>query len=100
MDSKALKNAKEVFASSKDFQNAISALNNGQSVLWEGCLGSSNALIGGEIVDRLGRPLIVIISKAKDLESVSNDFAIFSDSSSILPPLFFQTALPKNKTIK
>ena len=81
MDSKALKNAKEVFASSKDFQNAISALNNGQSVLWEGCLGSSNALIGGEIVDRLGRPLIVIISKAKDLESVSNDFAIFSDSS-------------------
>lgn len=80
MDSRTLKNAKEAFAASKEFQRTISALNDGQSVLWDGCIGSSNALIGGEIVDRLSRPLIVVISKTKELEGVSNDFAIFTDS--------------------
>ena len=36
MDSSSLKNAKEVLSSSKEFQETISALNDGQSVLWEG----------------------------------------------------------------
>ncbi|MGN0910247.1 MAG: hypothetical protein ACI4NV_02365, partial [Thermoguttaceae bacterium] len=81
MDSSSLKNAKEVLSSSKEFQETISALNDGQSVLWDGCLGSSNAFIGGEIVERLARPLIVIISKPKELESVTKDFSFFTDSS-------------------
>ena len=96
MDSSSLKNAKEVLSSSKEFQETISALNDGQSVLWEGCLGSSNAFIGGEIVERLARPLIVIISKPKELESVTKDFSFFTDSSVYQYP--FATIFPNSSS--
>ncbi len=82
-----LSRVKSDFASSRDFQQTIETLKHGESVLWDGCVGSSYALIGGLAASEMNRTMLVVVSKVGDVERAANDLAFFTDSPILTYPV-------------
>lgn len=91
MSSPVLTGIKKDLATSNDFQRTMETIGRGESVVWNGCVGSSYAFLGGVVSDETRRPILVVVSKVGDVERAANDLAFFTDSPILTYPVLPET---------
>lgn len=78
---------KSRLAQTPDFERTAAALRGGESVVWDGCVGSSFAFLGATAAERLRKTLLVVVAKVGNVESVAADLALFTDAPILKYPL-------------
>ena len=69
------------------FQRSLECLSAGESVVWDGCLGSCYALWGATLSETTNRPILLVVSRASLVERAVADFQLFSDAPVFSYPL-------------
>ena len=87
MNNPFISTVKSQFADSYNFQQTLDRVSAGESVVWDGCYGSSYALLGATLVERAKKTLLVLVAKVAQVERVANDFALFTDATVLKFPL-------------
>ena len=74
-----LNQIKNKFIASAGFQRTLETIQKGNSFLWNGCAGSSYALIGGCLAEKTKRPILFILPNVGDVERAAEDISFFTD---------------------
>lgn len=73
------------------FEEGLDLLRNGQTITFDGVIGSSPSLFGAAAVEKLNRFLLVVTAKVGDVDQVADDLSLFTDvpidTFPILPPI-------------
>ena len=91
-----LNQIKDCFVASTGFQRMRKTVNEGNSFLWNGCTGSSYALIGGCLADHTKRSILLVLPNVGDVERAAEDMAFFTDASLMTYPVLSETANKNN----
>ena len=63
MSSSFFSSLKRKILASDSVQRTLQAVNAGESVVWNGCVGSSAALLGSALSEHTNRTILVVVSK-------------------------------------
>ena len=88
----ALSLLKEQFVGSFEFSQTIKTLERGESALWNGCVGSSYAMLAGAVSDETNRPMIIVVSKVGMVEKTAQDLKLFTDAPIYTYPILTEAA--------
>ncbi len=75
-----------------NFQRTLQAVDQGKSVVWSGCVGSSGALIGSILSEETDRTVLVVVSKVALVERVVSDWSLFIDAPILSFPLLSRSS--------
>lgn len=87
------------FASSKNFQRTLETIGRGESVVWDGCVGSSYALLGGALSNATRRPILVVVSTISDVERVAADLEFFCDAPILTYPMLSNSSIESSDDV-
>ena len=87
-----LNQLKDRFVASAGFQRMLATIGKGASFLWNGCAGSSYALIGGCLADNTSRPILVVLPNVGDVERAAEDISSFTNVSVMTYPVISESA--------
>ena len=87
-----LNQLKDRFVASAGFQQMLATIGKGASFLWNGCAGSSYALIGGCLADNTSRPILVVLPNVGDVERAAEDISSFTNVSVMTYPVISESA--------
>lgn len=86
MDSK-ISNLKERIRTTDSFIKGYSSLMAGESVIFDGMIGSSTLLISSVLAEESGKLLVLICPNIGDVEVVADDLALFTDIQILTYPV-------------
>ena len=87
------------FQQSSAFQQTLEKINAGESVVWDGAVGSSSVLLGASVLEETKRPLLALVTHVGQVERVAADFAFFTDAPVYTYPALNPQAFENNKEV-
>lgn len=78
---------KSLLRETADFQRAAEILRSGESVVWDGCVGSAFAFWGATVAETLRKTTLVVVARPGDVDRVAADLAFFSDAPVLKYPV-------------
>ena len=87
------------FQQSSAFQQTLAKINAGESVVWDGAVGSSSVLLGASVLEATKRPLLALVTHVGQVERVASDFSFFTDAPVYAYPALNPQAFENNKEV-
>ncbi len=78
---------KSLLRETPDFQRATEILRSGESVVWDGCVGSAFAFLGATAAESLRKTTLVVVARPGDVDRVAADLAFFTDAPILKYPV-------------
>ena len=78
---------KSLLRETPDFQRATEILRSGESVVWDGCVGSAFAFLGATAAESLRKTTLVVVARPGDVDCVAADLAFFTDAPILKYPV-------------
>ncbi|MBR4753468.1 MAG: transcription-repair coupling factor [Thermoguttaceae bacterium] len=99
MSSSFFSSLKRKILASDSVQRTLQAVNVGESVVWNGCVGSSAALLGSTLSEHTNRTILVVVSKVALVERAASDWKLFTDAPVLTFPLLSTSSLDNSDEI-
>ena len=78
---------KSLLRETPDFQRATEILRSGESIVWDGCVGSAFAFLGATAAESLRKTTLVVVARPGDVDRVAADLAFFADAPILKYPV-------------
>ena len=78
---------KSLLRETSDFQRATEILRSGESIVWDGCVGSAFAFLGATAAESLRKTTLVVVARPGDVDRVAADLAFFTDAPILKYPV-------------
>ncbi|MBQ7030542.1 MAG: hypothetical protein IJN32_09885, partial [Thermoguttaceae bacterium] len=78
---------KSLLRETPDFQRATEILRSGESVVWDGCVGSAFAFLGATAAESLRKTTLVVVARPGEVDRVAADLAFFTDAPILKYPV-------------
>ncbi len=78
---------KTLLRETPDFQRATEILRSGESIVWDGCVGSAFAFLGATAAESLRKTTLVVVARPGDVDRVAADLAFFADAPILKYPV-------------
>ncbi|MBR2004506.1 MAG: hypothetical protein IJ991_10050, partial [Thermoguttaceae bacterium] len=78
---------KSLLRETSDFQRATEILRSGESIVWDGCVGSAFAFLGATAAESLRKTTLVVVARPGEVDRVAADLAFFTDAPILKYPV-------------
>lgn len=99
MNDSLLTALKKQIANTDFFQRTLQTIGMGESVVWEGCLGSSYTLLGSVLSEQTNRTVLIVVSKVALVERVAADLALFTEAPVLTYPILTTSSIENSDEV-
>lgn len=99
MNDSLLTALKKQIANTDFFQRTLQTIGMGESVVWEGCLGSSYTLLGSVLSEQTNRTVLIVVSKVALVERVVADLALFTEAPVLTYPILTTSSIENSDEV-